>query len=68
MPGKTGLELCAPADPTRPNLRVIVMTGYRRDALAGFDDGIDLLQKPFAPKELRDRVRAALVHVRDNSR
>ena len=67
MPGKTGLELARLLTQTRPNLRVVVMTGYRRDALAGFDDGVELLQKPFAQKDLRDRVRAALAHVRENS-
>jgi CheY-like chemotaxis protein len=68
MPGKTGLELARLLTQTRPNLRVVVMTGYRRDALAGFDDGVELLQKPFAQKDLRDRVRAALAQVRESSR
>ncbi len=68
MPGKTGIELARLLSAKRPNLHVIVMTGYRQDTVAGFDDGINLLQKPFAPKELRDRIRDALVHVRENSR
>jgi two-component system, cell cycle sensor histidine kinase and response regulator CckA len=68
MPGKTGIELSRMLAAKRPNLHVIVMTGYRQDTVAGFDDSIALLQKPFAPKELRDRIREALVHVRETSR
>jgi two-component system cell cycle sensor histidine kinase/response regulator CckA len=68
LPGKTGIELARLLTAQRPNLQVIVMTGYRQDTVAGFDESVNLLQKPFAPKELRDRIRNALVHVRENSR
>jgi signal transduction histidine kinase len=68
MPGKTGIELANLLSATRPKMRVIVMTAYRRDSVAGFDEGINHLQKPFGPRELRERIRQALVHVRENSR
>jgi signal transduction histidine kinase/CheY-like chemotaxis protein len=68
MPGKTGIELARLLSAKRPGLQVIVMTAYRLDAVAGLDEGMTLLQKPFGPAELRDRVRDALVHIRENSR
>jgi two-component system cell cycle sensor histidine kinase/response regulator CckA len=68
MPGKTGIELAHLLSATRPKLRVIVMTAYERDSVAGFDDGINYLQKPFGPRELRERIREALIQARENSR
>jgi CheY-like chemotaxis protein len=68
MPGKTGIELANLLSATRPKLRVIVMTAYGRDSVAGFDEGVNYLQKPFGPRELRERIREALIHARENSR
>jgi two-component system cell cycle sensor histidine kinase/response regulator CckA len=59
MPGKTGMELARTMRATRPNLRVIVMSGYAEDALSGLDETLDVLRKPFSPGELRMRIRAA---------
>ena len=67
MPGKTGIELARLLVAERPNLRVIVMTGYTKETLSGMDESVDLLQKPFAPKELRERIRRSLDHVREHS-
>jgi two-component system cell cycle sensor histidine kinase/response regulator CckA len=68
MPGKTGIELAQALAAKRPHLRVIVMSGYTEDALSGIDSSMDLLKKPFAPRELRLRVRSALDQVRESSR
>ncbi len=69
MPGRTGLELARQMRAQRHGLHVIVMSGYTQDALSGFEDGIELLQKPFAPRELRVRVRDALTqHARPGPR
>jgi signal transduction histidine kinase len=68
MPGKSGIELAGALKGTRPGLRVIVMSGYTEETLHGFNDRMTLLQKPFAPKELRRRVREALDQVRKSSR
>jgi nitrogen-specific signal transduction histidine kinase len=68
MPGKTGVELARLLSAKRPHLRVVFMTAYGRDAVGGGDDSIDYLQKPFGPRELRHRVRDALIQVRESSR
>jgi signal transduction histidine kinase len=59
MPGKTGMELARTLRATRPNLRVIVMSGCAEDALSALDETLDVLKKPFSPGELRMRIRAA---------
>jgi two-component system cell cycle sensor histidine kinase/response regulator CckA len=53
---RTVLALC-------PDLPVLFMSGYSRDALihAGrLDEGVNLLEKPFTPKSLADTVREVL--------
>lgn len=63
MPGMTGRELVKDVLKSRPDLPVIYMTGYSRNAVVHqgrLDDGVDLLQKPFSQSELAARVRAAL--------
>jgi two-component system cell cycle sensor histidine kinase/response regulator CckA len=47
----------------RPDLPVLYISGYSRDALvhAGrLDEGVNLLEKPFTPKALTDTVREVL--------
>ena len=46
-----------------PELRVLYMSGYTDDATAvhgNFWGGVPLLQKPFTPTQLAERVRMAL--------
>jgi DNA-binding response OmpR family regulator len=43
------------------------MSGYTEETLQGFDRRIELLQKPFAPRDLRRRIREALTHVGESS-
>jgi two-component system cell cycle sensor histidine kinase/response regulator CckA len=68
MPGKSGIELASLLVSKRVGLRVIIMSGYTEETLAGIDGSVELLQKPFAPKDLRRRVRAALDHRPEQSR
>jgi len=65
MPGKSGVELASILGARRPGLHVIIMSGYTAETLAGLDDRVELLQKPFTPRELRRRVREALDQVRE---
>jgi CheY-like chemotaxis protein len=63
MPGETGRELAEGLRPSRPDLRVLYISGYsnddaiRRGLLA---DGVDLLEKPFTTGQLLGRIRGIL--------
>jgi len=63
MPGCNGRELATKAATVRPDLQVLFMTGYSRNAVVHhgrLDEGVDLLQKPVSQAELATRVRMAL--------
>jgi PAS domain S-box-containing protein len=63
MPGMTGRELAASATKLRPNLKVLYMTGYSRNAISHhgrLDPKLDVLQKPITQSELATRIRDAL--------
>jgi signal transduction histidine kinase len=63
MPGLSGPNLAARLLQQNPRLRVLYMSGYTDDATAVHGDfwgGIPLLQKPFTPAALAERVRLAL--------
>jgi PAS domain S-box-containing protein len=68
MPGRSGIELATILTAQRPDLRVIVMSGYTEETLSGITERVELLQKPFTPKDLRKRIRQALDHARETSR
>ena len=61
-----GLDGRAAADALRrhhPEMRVLFVSGYTRDAIAErgvLDDGIEFLPKPFTAASLLARVRAVL--------
>ena len=59
LPGRSGVELVAEMAKRRPGLRVLVMSGYTEDTLS-METGVVRLQKPFTPRELRQRIRDAL--------
>jgi DNA-binding response OmpR family regulator len=44
------------------------MSGYTEETLSGITERVELLQKPFTPKDLRKRIRQALDHARETSR
>jgi FixJ family two-component response regulator len=63
MPGANGRDLAQEAQRLRPEIRVLYMTGYSRNAVVHqgrLDEGVDLLQKPVSQAQLAMRVRTAL--------
>ena len=63
MPGLSGPNLAARLVQLNPTMRVLYMSGYTDDAAAAhgnFWAGVPLLQKPFSPSGLAERVRLAL--------
>jgi CheY-like chemotaxis protein len=63
MPGMTGRELADSATKLRPDLKVVYMTGYSRNAITHhgrLDPHLDVLQKPITQGELATRIRDAL--------
>ena len=66
MPGLSGPNLAARLLRMNANLKVLYMSGYTDDATVvhgSFWDGVPLLQKPFTPAQLAERVRLALKSV-----
>jgi two-component system, cell cycle sensor histidine kinase and response regulator CckA len=63
MPGMSGKILAERLRATRPETRVVFMSGYTDDAVRErnvVESGITFLQKPFTPVRLAAAVRAAL--------
>jgi PAS domain S-box-containing protein len=63
MPGLNGREFAKQAVAIRPDLKVLYMTGYSRNAIVHqgrLEEGVEVLQKPISQAELASRVREAL--------
>lgn len=63
LPGMNGRQLAEIARQHRPELRVLFMTGYARNAQVRgdfLDAGMDMLTKPFSIDELAQRVRGLI--------
>jgi len=63
MPGQNGRDLVRAARELRPDLRVIYMTGYSRNAVVHqgrIEKGVELLQKPVSQTELAAKIREVL--------
>jgi two-component system, cell cycle sensor histidine kinase and response regulator CckA len=59
MPGPNGIEVARQARRSRPELPVVIMSGYAADALRSeglSEDSLELLSKPFSTAELLERV------------
>ncbi len=60
MPDMNGAVLARAALAQRPNLAVLLITGYAQTAVSEAHGAISVLGKPFKPTELAARVQAAL--------
>jgi PAS domain S-box-containing protein len=63
MPGMNGRQLGAAAAKLRPDLRIIYMTGYPRNAVTHqgrLEEGLEVLQKPITQSLLASRLRDSL--------
>ncbi len=63
MPHMSGRELAERVAATRPDVRVLFMSGYTEDAILQhgiLDEGLAFLQKPLVPDRLARRVREVL--------
>ena len=63
MPGTNGMQLAAELAGAQPGLRVLYISGYpeselRRNGIAAH--GLPLIEKPFEPEKILNRVREAL--------
>ncbi|MGH6677343.1 MAG: ATP-binding protein, partial [Xanthobacteraceae bacterium] len=64
LPGMNGTELAEEARRLRPQLKVLLTTGYAQDALierGRFEPGVLLLPKPFARAELAEKIHQLLI-------
>lgn len=62
MPGMNGKEMVRRIDREQlPNLKVLYMSGYSEN----IEPGLDLLEKPFTPTDLVERVRSSLMRRMD---
>jgi CheY-like chemotaxis protein len=71
MPGMSGYELARRLAPLRPQMKVVYMSGYTENALMLQDQlspGIQLLQKPFTPAALAQKIREVLDEVKMSAR
>jgi len=63
MPGMNGRELANQVSPSRPEMKVLYMSGYAENHIGHngtLDQGIILLQKPFTLPALKAKVREVL--------
>jgi hypothetical protein len=69
MPGLSGLELCEQLRRTRPDLRVILMSGYSAETVGSdaLPSGVQRLRKPFTTPDLSRALRNALERTPDES-
>src|SRR5207249_4083063 len=63
MPGASGRELARQLAESRPDTRVLYVSGYTDDAIVHhgmLEPGLNFLQKPFTPATLAKKVREVL--------
>jgi two-component system, cell cycle sensor histidine kinase and response regulator CckA len=60
MPVMSGVELSRELRARRPEIRILLMSGYTEESLVGPDGALDLLPKPFTDSVLLTAVRSSL--------
>ena len=63
LPGMNGRELGNKAHAVRPDLKVLYMTGYSRNAIVHqgrLDPGVEMVQKPITQADLAAKIRSML--------
>jgi signal transduction histidine kinase len=61
VPGRSGIEVAVEARQFKPNMPVLLMTGYSAEFLGPhLCDDLPILRKPFSPHELIRRLRSLL--------
>jgi DNA-binding response OmpR family regulator len=63
LPGMNGRQLADQLRAERPDLRVLFMTGYSRNAIVHhgrLDAGVEMVQKPVSASELAAKIEAIL--------
>ena len=63
LPGMNGRQLAEAARRLRPNLKILYMTGYARNAIVRrgqLDAGVEVITKPFAAAALAQKVRSVI--------
>jgi signal transduction histidine kinase len=68
MPGMSGAELARRVRAKWPDTPIIFVTGFADRSVLGDVSEAQVIGKPFAPSELADRARAALVRGEDAAR
>ena len=64
MPGITGPDLAAKLKESRPDMKIILMSGYSQGLLI-LDHGWSFIQKPFAPHAILDKIEQILAQPAD---
>jgi CheY-like chemotaxis protein len=60
MPGTSGVALARKVRETRPDLPILLASGYAREVIEGAAAEFDLIAKPYSAEELSTAVRARL--------